>query len=1012
MEPLNQRGVKSTQTFDASYQNVDLTTFTNALEVDGIRLAGRMSGANLLIWPSGEFSKHHGNGEVHVAPPEGVQLAVRQTTAPAALSLSSAKVFGPFSPNLPTSPVPVGADLTYTFGPEWVDVAPSRIATPTTYAEFQGRTAYGERSDIPFHVNSSDWQDSDRVFAGILTAFGSRTGAIPIGGRGTFDGVMLNSFTRPRIEGDFTGAEMTAWDVDWGTASGSAIIENSYANVKNVVISKGDSMIYADGLFSLGYPRKDGGEQLDARVRIAGRPIADLRHAFELDDYDVDGVLSGEFHVYGNYQTPLGFGTMSIDTGVAYGEPFETALATLRFDGDGVRLDNIQVVKGGGRGSGAAFVGWNSTYSFNFDVHGIPVEQLALTKGSPFPLSGLVDVTAKGSGSFAAPRYDVHGTIRDLFVKDEGIGQVVGDISINNDLMTLKVEAASPRLAISGAGQIALNPQMDAELTFNVSDTSLDPYLRVVEPSLSPYTTAVASGTVRVVGELADFDHLLVDASVANLDLHLFDYRLRNASPIHVALDRGSVRLTEMRLVGEDTQLDVDGVVGLRDNRVAIRATGNANLGILQGFVANVRSSGRAVLGATVEGTIQDPAIIGMLTVENGRIRHFALPHALENISGPLSFDSRGVSLDGLTARLGGGPVTFAGRIDKQGYSLGRIDVSMTGKEMRLRFPEGMRSLVDATLTLQGSAEGATLGGEVQVRDAVYSRPFETGGSLLDITGTGAGGASSGSAASVQEIPLRYDVRINAPSTLQVRNNTARLVASADLQLRGTYDRPLLFGRAEVDRGEVQFEGKRYLVTRGTIDFNNPTRIQPFFDLETETRVRVPGETYRVTLRATGTFDRLTLEFTSDPPLPEAQVLALLFSDTVPNPDVELSQYTTGVTPQEQLLRERATRALTGAVSSEVGRVVEQTFGVDTFQLTPSLVDPNAQSTRLDPAARLTIGKRLSDRIYLTYARSLSSTTRDQIILLEYDLSDRFSWILSRNEDRTYALDVRVRHAF
>ena len=37
---------------------------------------------------------------------------------------------------------------------------------------------------------------------------------------------------------------------------------------------------------------------------------------------------------------------------------------------------------------------------------------------------------------------------------------------------------------------------------------------------------------------------------------------------------------------------------------------------------------------------------------------------------------------------------------------------------------------------------------------------------------------------------------------------------------------------------------------------------------------------------------------------------------------------------------------------------------------------------------------------------------RDQVILLEYDQTDRFSWILSRNEDRTYALDVRVRHVF
>ena len=42
----------------------------------------------------------------------------------------------------------------------------------------------------------------------------------------------------------------------------------------------------------------------------------------------------------------------------------------------------------------------------------------------------------------------------------------------------------------------------------------------------------------------------------------------------------------------------------------------------------------------------------------------------------------------------------------------------------------------------------------------------------------------------------------------------------------------------------------------------------------------------------------------------------------------------------------------------------------------------------MNPSARVTIGKRISDRIYLTYARSLSSSTRDEIILLEFDQSD------------------------
>ena len=66
----------------------------------------------------------------------------------------------------------------------------------------------------------------------------------------------------------------------------------------------------------------------------------------------------------------------------------------------------------------------------------------------------------------------------------------------------------------------------------------------------------------------------------------------------------------------------------------------------------------------------------------------------------------------------------------------------------------------------------------------------------------------------------------------------------------------------------------------------------------------------------------------------------------------------------------------------------------------------------LNPTARVTIGKRISNRIFLTYARSLSSSTRDEIILLEFDESDTLAWVLSQNEDRTYALEVRKRVAF
>jgi translocation and assembly module TamB len=309
----------------------------------------------------------------------------------------------------------------------------------------------------------------------------------------------------------------------------------------------------------------------------------------------------------------------------------------------------------------------------------------------------------------------------------------------------------------------------------------------------------------------------------------------------------------------------------------------------------------------------------------------------------------------------------------------------------------------------------------VTVKSAIWSRRIDTPGSLFDLTSrrSGAAGAGNGPAGDpAATLPLKFDVQLLVPSTLRVENNLARLVANADLTLRGTYDRPVVMGHADIERGEVTFEGRRYRISRGSMDFTNPARIEPFFDVEAETNVRVPGQTYRVTVAFAGTSDQLRPTLSSDPPLPTSDVLALLFADVRRTGTQDIAPELRALNPnqaQTDILRARATQALTAPISAEVGKVVEQTFGVDTFQLSPSFVDPtNIQpSARLNPTARLTIGKRISNRVYLTFSRSLGTIGNDQIVLLEIDGSDRVSWILSRNEDsQTYALEFRVRHIF
>jgi hypothetical protein len=1004
--------------FDASYKNVDLGRVSDFYGLPGLRLAGSGSGTNLLEWPLGRFREHTGGGRFTAVPPSGSEpMTPLPADARRSDPESSRRRWGLLAPPPLTDHVPVAADLSYRFGPDTVQLGPSRFATEQTHVAFEGTTAWGGESAIQFHVTSRDWQESDRVLAGIMTDFGARTGPVAFGGSGEFDGRLTGPFRRPRVEGQFSGEDLRAWDTIWGDGSAAIVIENSYVTITDGSIRRGDGEIRAEGLFSLGYPRSDGGDEINARIRVGSRDLESLRHAFRLDTWPVTGELTGEFHLSGPYQAPIGFGAMTIDDGVAYSESFEKATSSLRFDGAGVRLDAITLSKSSGTVSGAAFVGWDGTYSFNVDGRRIPVEGTSAFTYPRAQPSGVIEFSASGSSTFDDPRYDVRFRINDAFVAQEPVGQVTGTLALRGEEVSGEFEVASPRLALTGTGRLGLTAGSSADLTFRFHDSSLDPYVRLFVPQLMPYTTAVASGSIRVVGDLTDVNRMQVDATVDRVEMRLFDYAIRNARPITLALDHYVVQIKDLQLIGDDTQLSVGGSIALGEERIAVRADGDANLGILQGFFADVRGSGRAAITAAVDGPLYQPVFSGSATVADGRIRHFSLPNSLDAINGTIRFDSRGVALDDVAATMGGGRVQFGGRIGLDGYLPGDLNVIVRGEDMHLRYPEGVRSTVDADLAVRGNVKTPTLAGTVVVKNAAWTRRIDATGGLLDFSGRGSG-PESVAPAPAPVVPIRFDIQVQIPSTLRVENNLARLVARADLQLRGTYERPLLFGRAEVERGEVTFEGRRYLVTRGNIDFTNPSRIEPFFDVEAETRVRVPGQTYQVTVRAVGTMERLQPELSSDPPLPTADVLALLFSDvrrTNQNglQDTELRALRNPNQQERDILTARATQMLANPVSAEVGRVVEQTFGVDTFQLTPSLLDPYSTSTtRVNPSARVTIGKRISDRVYLTFSRSLSSSISDQILLLEYDESERLSWILSRNEDSSYAIEVRVRHSF
>jgi len=997
-----------------SFQGVDLASFTDFQRLKGLRFAGTASGENVVLeWPLGKFSEHRGSGHLAVQSPPGMTPMTPSLAAAAAADADHAfHEWGPFAPVPLPQHLPMAGDLTFRFDPDQVYIDASRFASEHTHVTFQGATAWGDSSRLAFHVTSDDWQESDQLLAGIMSDFGAPRNPVTFGGRGEFDGTMAGPFRSPKLEGEFSGEDLRGFDTLWGGGTAHIVVENDYVRVSNGVVGLKDSEMHFDGLFSLGFPRADGGDEIDARIRVVRRDVDSLRHAFGIDDYPVSGLLSGEFHLTGGYLHPVGFGGITLDRLVAYGEPFSGATASLRFEEAGVRLDGLTVDKDGGSISGAAFVGWDATYSFNVDGRRIPVESIGRLRFAKTPLSGIAEFSANGSATFDAPRNDYRFRVNDLFIGEEGVGQVTAALTLRGTELSGEIDAASPRLAVTATGRIAMTAQGESEFAVRFHDMSLDPYIRPFVPRLSPLAMAVASGSIRVSGRLADVDHLLVDGTVDSLDMRLFDYTLKNATPIRMSLDDGQVRIDELRLEGVDTQLRLGGRIDLRNQRIAVQANGDANLGLLQGFFHDVLGSGRADLTAAVDGPLREPVFSGRATITNGRVRYLSLPSSLDAINGVLSFDARGVRLDELTATMGGGAVQFGGRVGFEGYEPGELNVTMRGTGVQFRFPEGVRSVVDADLTLRGNVKAPTLGGSVIVKESRYTKQIDAPETLLDFAVRRSSDAGAVDTQGAAAIPLRYDIQIVVPSTLRIENNLARGVASADLNLRGTYDRPVFLGHAEVARGELTYKGKRYRLTKGTIDFTNPTRSEPFFDLEAETNVRVTGQNYRLTVGVTGPTQKLVPSLNSEPFLPAADILALLFSDVRRTEDVELRTLQNPTQRQNDLLSASAAETIAKPIA-DAGKLVQRTIGVDTFQLTPFLTDVNTQASRLNPTARLTIGKRISDRVYLTFSRSLASQINDQIILLEVDADERVSWVFSRNEDsQSYALEFRVRHAF
>ena len=208
-----------------------------------------------------------------------------------------------------------------------------------------------------------------------------------------------------------------------------------------------------------------------------------------------------------------------------------------------------------------------------------------------------------------------------------------------------------------------------------------------------------------------------------------------------------------------------------------------------------------------------------------------------------------------------------------------------------------------------------------------------------------------------------------------------------------------MIGHIEVSEGLILFQGKKYEVTRGNIDFVNPLKIEPVVYIQAETDVR----DYRVLLTIAGKGDRIRATFSTDPPLPETEVVSLVAGGKTRE---ELQG--TGGPSSDELFQGGAKNIVAGQLLSNVGRRFGL-MGLDWIRL-----DPQFQTNTNNPSLRVTLSQQVSKDLSVTYSQDLAST-QQRLVTIEYFLSKNLSVVASReetNEASALGLDIKLRRRY
>ena len=746
----------------------------------------------------------------------------------------------------------------------------------------------------------------------------------------------------------------------------------------------------------------DDGMALDAKAQLADASMVDVLQIIgQQEKVPVTGTIALNAHAAGTLRSLSGGGHVSLANGVAYDEPYESAVAELTVQGKDIEASNVALKLHGVQIAGNGGYDWGSEHLHaHVEGHNILLSKFETVRKGKTDLDGVVSVVADANGTMTQPGLKANVKLTNATYKGQGIGEAAVDAHSQGTTMYFTVNSTVFGAKLDGSGQAGLTGDYPMQAKVTLAGLDIGKPMAMFGPG-GVKAQSLIDGTATVTGPLKTPKELSGEAEFSQVDVHFSQsdvkmqgIELKESGPFRIGLRDGVATLEQMHITGQDTDMQLSGtahLLGVTDPKggeLNLKATGSISMALLRTLDTDIISTGKVEFTVGVAGRVTNPELQGRVQFDKVNVAIDGVPNGLSNMNGTLVFNGDRLQVESLTATTGGGLLKIGGSIRyKDGIY---ADLSATGDAVRVRL-YGLSATANANLKLQGGPESSLLSGTIlMTRFGI--------GQDVDFAAFGSpGGVSAPTNPNAPANKIRLDVRVTSAPQLDFQNSYAKLAGTVDLTIRGTAADPSVLGRIEINDGSATFAGTKYQLQRGEIYFTNPVRIDPTIDLDATAQV----ENYDITVGLHGTSTNLKPTYRSEPPLSETDVFALL---------------ALGRTQEEaQLYQERQVQQgtdpttsalLGGALNATVSNRVEKLFGVGSVKIDPAFVGTLGGSS-----ARITVQQQLSRQVTATFATNVNSSAQ-QLISVQYDLNHDNSIVVTRDESGVFSVVYKLRKRY